>query len=200
MEPAVVVPVPADPVRATTPSVAAQAWLAAAEFLELLAPTPARCPREHLVPAVPVAPADPAVPAERREAPGDLGAVAVPVARVDPVEAAVRADPAVRPVVAVISVVAVVVRVDPAVAPVDPAVAPVGHRVVPVAAAVASVAPVVVATPLVRSASPAVVPRVDASPSGPSVKSSTTWRPRPSAEFDFPAAVARQCAFPVVRR
>jgi hypothetical protein len=123
-------------------------------------PNPGTMPARHLVPAVPVAPADPAVPAERREAPGDLGAVAVPVARVDPVEAAVRADPAVRPVVAVISVVAVVVRVDPAVAPVDPAVAPVGHRVVPVAAAVASVAPVVVATPLVRSASPVVVPRV----------------------------------------
>ena len=115
-----------------------------------------------------------------------LAAPAVP-AVVDP------ADPGVRPAVdARTSEVAVV---DPAdrVAPVVPAV-PVDPAVRPVvlaADAVALVEPVGVATLPVRSASPVVVPRAVASPSARSVKSSTTWRPRPSVAFGSLVVPAR---------
>jgi hypothetical protein len=116
--------------------------------------------------------------------------VVVPVDRVDPVDSPavvveVRADPAADPVVAL------AVRVGPA-GQVGPAV-----RVV---AGASATAPVAAATPQVRSASPVVVPHVAASPSAPSVKSSTTWKRLRSAAFGCRAAVGRPCGCPVALR
>jgi len=99
------------------------------------------------------------------------------VDRVDPVVPAVPAVPA------------VVVPVDPGVRPVVPAVD-----------AVALVEPVGVATLPVRSASPVVAPRAVASPSARSVKSSTTWRPRPSVAFGSLVVPARPFDCPAVHR
>ena len=147
-------------------------------------PIPARCRSGLRVRVAPVAPGvgpavrEPLVDQEVR------AVVVAPVARV--------VVPAV-PVVAseVVPEAKVVVPVDPEdpEAPVDPVVPE--DPVVPVAVAVVSVEPVGVAMPPVRSASPVVAPRAGASPSAPSVKSSTTWRPRPSVAFGYPAVRAR---------
>ncbi len=72
-------------------------------------------------------------------------------------------------------------------------------RVVP-AVAVGSVAPVGVETPLVRSASRVVVRPEGESPSAPSVKSSTTWKPRRSAAFGCPVVRVRRSGSRAVRR
>lgn len=82
---------------------------------------------------------------------------------------------------------------------------PVGHPVeLPVAAAVAvaadSTAPEAAAMQPVHSVGPVGGPRVVASPSGPSVKSSTTWKPPLLAAFGCRAVVARASGCPAVRR
>jgi len=116
--------------------------------------------------------------------PADQVLPAVPAARevaVAPAVPVVPVAPAARAVAVVTTTEAVVDRVvlaapEVLAAPVDPA-APEDPAV-----AVGS-APVGAETPLVRSASRAVVrPEVE-SPSAPSVKSSTTWKPRRSAAF-----------------
>jgi len=144
-----------------------------------------------VLPADPVDPVDPVVLAARevavdrvvRAAPADqvvlavavavvtiTEAAVVPVARVVPVAPEVRADPAVLAVLAVL------------------------------AAAVDSVVPVGAGILLVRSASRAVGrPEVE-SPSAPSVKSSTTWKPRRSAAFGCPGVRVRRSGFRAVRR
>ena len=138
--------------------------------------------------------------------PADLVARVVPAARVvaaDPVDPVVPAARAVAVAVvtiteAVVARVARVARVAPEVpvAPEDLAVLVV--RVDP-AVAVGS-APVGAETPLVRSAS-RVVGRLEVeSPSAPSVKSSTTWKPRRSAAFGCPVVRVRRSGSRAVRR
>lgn len=135
--------------------------------------------------------------------PADLVARVVPAARVvaaDPVDPVVPAARAVAVAVVTITeaVVARVARVAPEVpvAPEDLAVLVV--RVDP-AVAVGS-APVGAETPLVRSAS-RVVGRLEVeSPSAPSVKSSTTWKPRRSAAFGSPGVRVRRSGSRAVRR
>ena len=138
-----------------------------------------------MLPAVLAVPVDQVARAAREVA-------VVRVVRVVPVARAV----AVAVVTITEVVVARVVRVAPEVlaVPVDQVV-----RVVP-AVAVGSVAPVGVETPLERSASRAGVrPEVE-SPSAPSVKSSTTWKPRRSAAFGCPGVRVRRSGSRAVRR
>jgi hypothetical protein len=107
-----------------------------------------------------------------------------PEARVDSPEAAV-VDPEAR-----------VVRVAPVVRGArEVRVAPVvrGARVVREDAVASGVVPVAAATPPVRSVSPVVAPRAGVSPSAPSAKSSTTWRPRPSVASGCLVVVGRPC-------
>ena len=61
-------------------------------------------------------------------------------------------------------------------------------------------APVGVETPLVLSVSPAVGRPVVESPSAPSVKSSTTWKPRRLAACGCPGVLVRRCGSRAVRR
>jgi len=99
----------------------------------------------------------------------------------------------VLPVVPVALELAVVSPVAPVVAAVSP--------VAPVEAAVARVDPVVVAAPRAPSAAVVDVRFADASPSAPSVRSSSRCRLRRSAVSRFPVATAKLssgCA--VVRR
>ena len=142
--------------------------------------------------------------------------LAVPVARVDRVVLAARevaVDP-VDPVVPVVPaaravVVAVVTITEAVVARVVLAApeVPVAREVlvdqvarVDRAAAVDSVVPVGAEILLVRSASRAVGrPEVE-SPSAPSVKSSTTWKPRRSAAFGCPGVRVRRSGSRAVRR
>jgi hypothetical protein len=115
-----------------------------------------------------------------------------PVAQVVPVARAVAVVTITEDVVDRVALAARVVPEVPVV-PVD--------RVAPVDRAVAvGSAPVGAETPLVRSASRAVGrPEVE-SPSAPSVKSSTTWKPRRSAAFGCPGVRVRRFASRAVRR
>ena len=111
---------------------------------------------------------------------------AVPAVPAAPAALAARAVAVVMTTEAVVDRVVLAAPVDPA-APEDPAVA-VGS--VPVGAEIL----------LVRSASRAVGrPEVE-SPSAPSVKSSTTWRPRRSAAFGCPVDQVRRFASRAVPR
>jgi len=87
-----------------------------------------------------------------------------------------------------------VVRAAPAV----PAV-PAGAVVLVAPAGAVGSVPVGAETPLVRSASRAVGRLEVESPSAPSVKSSTTWRPRRSAAFGCRGVPVRWCGFHAVR-
>jgi len=187
-------------VRVTTPSVV-RAWVARPVFPARRVPTRARC---RSVPRGPVDLVDPVA-----------GARVVPVDPVDPVGPGAAVDRVARepgrvladrvdPVVVGPVVVGPEVPVGPE-APagrVVPAVP--GGRVVPAVAAVAvvagSTAPVAAGTRQVPSASRVVVLRVDASPSAPSAKNSTTWKRPPSVVFGCPAAAVRPCACRAVLR
>ena len=97
-------------------------------------------------------------------------------------------------VVALAVLAALVVRAAPAV----PAV-PAGAVVLVAPAGAVGSVPVGAETPLVRSASRAVGRLEVESPSAPSVKSSTTWRPRRSAAFGCRGVPVRWCGFHAVR-
>ena len=133
--------------------------------------------------------------------------LAARVVPVDPAARVVAEDPVVRVVlaaravaVAVVTItevaVARVVRAAPEVlaVPVDQVVRAV------LAVAAVSAAPAVAETPLVRSASRAVGRLEVESPSAPSVKSSTTWKPRRSAAFGCPGVRVRRSGSRAVRR
>ena len=127
-----------------------------------------------------------------RTVPGALQvALAVPAARVVPAVPVAREVAVARvvPVADVTIFAVVVVLAVPAVpaVPVDPE------------GAVGS-APVGVETPLVLSVSPAVGRPVVESPSAPSVKSSTTWKPRRLAACGCPGVLVRRCGSRAVRR
>jgi len=100
-------------------------------------------------------------------------------------------------VVALAVLAALVVRAAPAV-PVALAV-PAGAVVLVAPAGAVGSVPVGAETPLVRSASRAVGRLEVESPSAPSVKSSTTWRPRRSAAFGCRGVPVRWCGFHAVR-
>ena len=108
---------------------------------------------------------------------------------------AVLAAPAVVALAAGVTIFEAVVALAVLAAPAAPAA-----LVVPAvpAGAVGSV-PVGAETPLVRSASRAVGRLEVESPSAPSVKSSTTWRPRRSAAFGCRGVPVRWCGFHAVR-
>ena len=141
-----------------------------------------------MLPAAPVDQVLPAVLAAREVAVVLVVRVVlvVPVARAVAVAVVTITEVAVVPVARVVPV-APEVRADPAVLAV-------------LAVAVGSVAPVGVETPLVRSASRAVVRPEGESPSAPSVKSSTTWKPRRSAAFGCPGVRVRRSGSRAVRR
>ena len=94
-------------------------------------------------------------------------------------------------VVALAVLAALVVRAAPAV--------PAGAVVLVAPAGAVGSVPVGAETPLVRSASRAVGRLEVESPSAPSVKSSTTWRPRRSAAFGCRGVPVRWCGFHAVR-
>ena len=129
----------------------------------------------------------------------------LPAARVDPAARVVAEDPVVPVVLAARAVAVAVVTITEAV--VDRAVpvvrvapeAPVAPVVRVVLAAAVGSAPVGAETLPVRSASRAVgLPEVE-SPSVPSVKSSTTWKPRRLAAFGCPGGRVRRFASRAVR-
>ena len=167
----------------------ARAWADQRAYLVPHAPTLALCRSVRPVPAGPV---------DRLVAVGPVGLV-VPVVPAVVADLVVPVAPAV-PALECVPVAVVALAVPAALAvPVVPVVrvdlvVRVG-LVVPavgaVAVAVGSTAPVAAATQPVPSASPEVGPRADANPSARSVKSSTTWRRRPSVVSGCRAVAAK---------
>ena len=127
-----------------------------------------------------------------REVAADRAVLAAPA--VVALAAGVTIFEAVVALVALAAPAALVVRAAPAV----PAV-PAGAVVLVVPAGAVGSVPVGAETPLVRSASRAVGRLEVESPSAPSVKSSTTWRPRRSAAFGCRGVPVRWSGFHAVR-
>ena len=185
-------------VRAITPSVV-RVWVAARVFPEHRGRIPVPCHNSGEVPVVPAVLAVleapvvvPVVPADVPVVPAD-----VPVRRL-----VVPAVPAV-PAAASVGVVPAAL-VDPA-APAVPEApeAPEAREAPEAVAAVAGVdsgGPVAAATRRVRSASPEDGLRADASPSAPSARNSTTWKPPRSVACDCPGEPGRPFGCHAVHR
>lgn len=173
-----------DPVArapATIRSAAAPVWAEAPVCPVRRAPIRALC-----VVRAPVAPALPAVRLDP-----ELVQVVVPEVRVDPVDFPADVVEAQAVPVDLAAQEDLAARVDPVVR-VD--------LVVRADAGASATAPAAAATPRVLLVSPGVVLRAAASPSAPSVKSSTTWKLPRSAAFGSRAVAARPFACRVALR
>jgi len=188
-------------VRAITPSVV-RVWVAARVFPEHRGRIPVPCHNSGEVPVVPAALAVleapvvvPVVPAVVPVVLADVPVrrLAVPAARVVPAAASVGVVPA-----ALVAPVDQVDQVDP-----EARAVPEALEVPAAVAAVAGVdsgGPVAAATRRVRSASPEDGLRADASPSAPSARNSTTWKPPRSVACDCPGERGRPFGCHAVHR